>query len=71
MPDSQTSLYDIPLRRIDGTATTLGALKGKVLLVTNVASRCGLTPPLGSASHPRAPGPRAPHVELAGRCDPA
>ena len=33
----------IPLTRIDGTADTLGDHKGKVLLVVNVASRCGLT----------------------------
>src|ERR1700722_6542484 len=37
-------LFDIPLNRIDGTATTLKAFKGKVLLVVNVASKCGLTP---------------------------
>ncbi len=39
-----TSLYDIPLQRIDGTPTTLGAFKGKALLIVNVASKCGLTP---------------------------
>ena len=38
------SLYDIPLKRIDGTATKLDAFRGKVLLVVNVASKCGLTP---------------------------
>jgi glutathione peroxidase len=38
------SLYDIPLKRIDGTATKLDAYRGKVLLVVNVASKCGLTP---------------------------
>jgi glutathione peroxidase len=37
-------IYDIPLRRIDGTETTLGAFSGKVVLVVNVASACGLTP---------------------------
>jgi glutathione peroxidase len=36
-------LYDIPLRDIDGADTTLGAYKGKVLLVVNVASKCGYT----------------------------
>jgi glutathione peroxidase len=38
------SLYDIPLRQIDGTAGSLGNYGGKVLLVVNVASKCGLTP---------------------------
>lgn len=39
-----STLHDIPLKRIDGTADTLGAHKGKVLLLVNVASKCGLTP---------------------------
>lgn len=38
------SLYDIPLKRIDGTSTRLDAFRGKVLLLVNVASKCGLTP---------------------------
>lgn len=38
------NLYDIPLKRIDGAATTLSDFRGKVLLVVNVASKCGLTP---------------------------
>lgn len=38
------SLRSIPLRRIDGTSTNLGAFEGKVLLIVNVASQCGLTP---------------------------
>ncbi len=37
-------LNDIPLKRIDGSATTLAAFRGKVLMVVNVASKCGLTP---------------------------
>lgn len=38
------SLYDIPLSTLDGRALTLGDFKGQVLLVVNVASKCGLTP---------------------------
>ncbi|AXS79674.1 glutathione peroxidase [Dechloromonas sp. HYN0024] len=41
MPDS---LYDIPLKSLDGRALTLGEFRGQVLLVVNVASKCGLTP---------------------------
>lgn len=38
------SILDIPLKDIDGKDTSLNAYKGKVLLVVNVASQCGLTP---------------------------
>jgi len=37
-------LQEIPVNRIDGTATSLAAFAGQVLLVVNVASQCGLTP---------------------------
>ena len=38
------SVYDIPVRTIEGKQTTLGDYKGKALLIVNVASKCGLTP---------------------------
>ena len=37
-------LQQIPLKKMDGTSTTLGEFEGKVVLIVNVASRCGLTP---------------------------
>ena len=39
-----TSIQNIPLRTIDGREASLGDYVGSVLLVVNVASKCGLTP---------------------------
>jgi glutathione peroxidase len=38
------SIYDIPVRKITGDDASLAEFKGKVILVVNVASKCGLTP---------------------------
>jgi glutathione peroxidase len=38
------SVYDIPLSSLEGSPGTLGEQKGKVTLMVNVASFCGLTP---------------------------
>lgn len=38
------SVYDIPVKTISGEDTTLNQYQGKVLLLVNVASKCGLTP---------------------------
>ena len=42
--DAMTSLQDVPVSTIDGKEASLGDYAGQVLLVVNVASKCGLTP---------------------------
>ena len=38
------SIYDFSVKKINGTPATIGDYKGKVLMIVNVASKCGLTP---------------------------
>jgi glutathione peroxidase len=38
------AIEDIPITTIDGEQTSLAAFDGKVKLIVNVASRCGLAP---------------------------
>jgi glutathione peroxidase len=42
-----TTIADFEAKTIDGAAQKLGDYQGKVLLVVNVASQCGLTPQYG------------------------
>ena len=42
--EKMTSFYDFTLKDIDHKEVNLGQYRGKVVLVVNVASRCGFTP---------------------------
>lgn len=41
---SDNDLYRISARRLDGGKQSMAAYQGKVLVIANVASRCGFTP---------------------------
>jgi glutathione peroxidase len=41
---SATSVHEFTMKTIDGKAVPLSQFKGQVMLVVNVASRCGYTP---------------------------
>lgn len=49
--NAMTQLYDFEVRTIDGETTTLEQYKGKVLLIVNTASACGLTPHYKGLQH--------------------
>jgi glutathione peroxidase len=40
----ESSIYDFTVKTIDGEDFSLSGLKGKKILIVNVASQCGLTP---------------------------
>lgn len=44
-------LYDFKVQDIDGEIVSLGRYKGQVLLIVNVASRCGLTKQYAGLQH--------------------
>ena len=44
MVEQTSGIYDITVKDMDGSDVSLANFKGKVLLIVNVASKCGLTP---------------------------
>lgn len=43
-PPKEKSMYEFSMKNIDGQDVKLNAYKGKVVMIVNTASRCGLTP---------------------------
>ena len=43
-PPVEKSLYDFTVKNIDGRDVKLDTYKGKVMMIVNVASKCGYTP---------------------------
>lgn len=43
-PPKERSLYEFSMKNIDGQDVKLNAYKGKVVMIVNTASKCGLTP---------------------------
>jgi glutathione peroxidase len=44
---TQTTTFDFDVTAIDGSPVSLDQYRGRVLLIVNVASRCGFTPQYG------------------------
>ena len=43
-PPKERSIYEFSMKNIDGQDVKLDAYKGKVVMIVNTASKCGLTP---------------------------